>query len=366
MREHNNTLPLQAWRGYLAALLAALACTLAGYAMQPRFDLVNIAMVYLLPVVGIALLSSRGAAVFSAALSVILFDVLFVPPAGVLTIDDAQYLLTFAVMLAVGLAISSLRERARREENERISHAIDAERERMRSTLLASISHDLRTPLSVMVGASSSLAGHGEQMPAEERSALALSVSRQAQAMAEQTEKVLQMTRFELGDFELRREWNSIAEIAGPVLLRLRETLAQHRLLVDIPDDLPLLRFDAPLIAQLIGNLLENAARHTPPGTVIQLGARKLEQAAEVTVEDNGPGLPEAALARLFDRFREQRIGNTSGGVGLGLAICRTIVRLHGGEITVAPRAGGGTRFTFTLPVEAAPQAPAEHESSQK
>lgn len=360
-----NPPPLHAWRGYLAALLAAIACTAAGYLMQPRFDLVNIAMVYLLPVVGIALLSSRGAAVFSAALSVILFDVLFVPPAGVLKIEDAQYLLTFAVMLIVGLAISSLRERARREETRRITHAIDAERERMRSTLLASISHDLRTPLSVMIGASTSLAEHGEQLPALERNALALSVSRQAQAIAEQTEKVLQMTRFELGDLDLKRDWNSIAEIAGPVLLRLREALAQHRLLTDIPGDLPLLRVDATLIAQVIGNLLENAARHTPPGTVIQLKARMFDQAVEVAVEDNGPGLPDAALARLFEGFREQRVGNTSGGVGLGLAICRTIIRLHDGTISVTQRPGGGTRFTFSLPVEAAPQLPAENESAQ-
>lgn len=366
MPEHaQNTPLLRNWRGYLAALLAAVACTLTGYAMQPRFDLVNIAMVYLLPVVGIALLSSRGAAVFSAASSVILFDVLFVPPAGVLNIEDMQYLLTFAVMLLVGLAISSLRERARREESGRISHAIAAERERMRSTLLASISHDLRTPLSVMIGASTSLAEHGEQLPAAERRALALSVSRQAQAIAEQTEKVLQMTRFELGDLALQCDWNSIAEIAGPVLLRLREALAQHRLLVDIPGNLPLLRVDAPLIAQVIGNLLENAARHTPPGTVIQLKARMLEQAVEVAVEDNGPGLPDAVLERLFDRFREQRIGNTSGGVGLGLAICRTIVKLHGGGIHAMQRAGGGTRFAFTLPAEAAPQLPEENESTR-
>ena len=366
MPEHaQNTPLLRNWRGYLAALLAAVACTLTGYAMQPRFDPVNIAMVYLLPVVGIALLSSRGAAVFSAASSVILFDVLFVPPAGVLNIEDMQYLLTFAVMLLVGLAISSLRERARREESGRISHAIAAERERMRSTLLASISHDLRTPLSVMIGASTSLAEHGEQLPAAERRALALSVSRQAQAIAEQTEKVLQMTRFELGDLALQCDWNSIAEIAGPVLLRLREALAQHRLLVDIPGNLPLLRVDAPLIAQVIGNLLENAARHTPPGTVIQLKARMLEQAVEVAVEDNGPGLPDAVLERLFDRFREQRIGNTSGGVGLGLAICRTIVKLHGGGIHAMQRAGGGTRFAFTLPAEAAPQLPEENESTR-
>jgi two-component system sensor histidine kinase KdpD len=351
---------LRAWRGYLAALLAALACTLAGYAMQPRFDLVNIAMVYLLPVVGIALLASRGAAVFSAALSVLLFDLLFVPPAGVLTIDDLQYLLTFAVMLAVGLAVSSLRERARREEAGRIAEAVDAERERMRSTLLASISHDLRTPLAVMVGASSSLAAHGEQLPAAERSALALSVCRQAQAMAEQTEKVLQMTRFEMGGFELQRDWNSVAEIAGPVLQRLREALQRHRLLTDIPGDLPLLRVDAPLIAQVLGNLVENAARHTLPGTVIQLRARLIGQAVEVVVEDNGPGLPGDDPARLFDKFRSRREG--AGGVGLGLAICRAIVSLHDGRIEAVSKPGGGCRFAFTLPVEAAPRLPAEQE----
>lgn len=366
MPENTTDQPLlQSWKGYLASLLAALVCTLAGYAMRPHFDLVNIAMVYLLPVVGIALLASRGAAIFSAALSVILFDVLFVPPAGLLTINDAQYLLTFAIMLAVGLAISSLRDRARREEADRVAHAVDAERERMRSTLLASISHDLRTPLSVMIGASTSLAEHGEQLPAAERKALAQSVSNQARAMAEQTEKVLQMTRFELGDLTLKRDWNSIAEIAGPVLLRLREALARHRLLADIPGDLPLLRVDAPLIAQAIGNLLENAARHTPPGTVIQFRARMLGQAVEVAVEDNGPGLPDAVLEQLFDRFREQRSAKPSGGVGLGLAICRTIVELHGGDIHAMQRPGGGTRFAFTLPAEAAPQAPAENESAQ-
>jgi two-component system, OmpR family, sensor histidine kinase KdpD len=136
--------PLSPWIGYAVAMAAALCCTLLGLAMQPRFDIVNIAMVYLLAVVGVALFASRGAAVFGAALSVIAFDIVFVPPAGALTVHDVQYLLTFAIMLVVALAISSLRLRARQEEARRTALAVDAARERVRSTLLASISHDLQ------------------------------------------------------------------------------------------------------------------------------------------------------------------------------------------------------------------------------
>lgn len=208
------------WIGYAAAVLAALGCTLAGLVMQSRFDIVNIAMVYLLAVIVMALYASRGAAVFSAMLSVLVFDIVFVPPAGMLTVHDAQYLLTFVIMLAVALAISSLRLRARREEAQRTLKAVEADRERIRSTLLASISHDLRTPLAVMVGASSSLAERGEQMSAGERTALARSICGQAHDMTEQVDKVLQMTRLELGGIDLQRDWASIAEIAGAVLGR--------------------------------------------------------------------------------------------------------------------------------------------------
>lgn len=348
------------WIGYAVAVVAAFGCTLAGLLMQARFDIVNIAMVYLLAVVGVALYASRGAAVFSAALSVLVFDIVFVPPAGMLTVHDAQYLFTFAIMLAVALAISSLRMRARREEAQRIEKAVEADRERLRSTLLASISHDLRTPLAVMAGASSSLAEQGEQLSPVERTALARSIYDQTAAMTGQVDKVLQMTRLELGGLALQRDWASIAEIAGSVLGRLQSRLEHHRVALDIPDDLPLLRVDAPLIAMVFSNLLENAARHTPQGTTIHVRAQQSGREIEVCVDDFGPGIGEQDIDRLFDKFHQRRQEGSGAGIGLGLAICRAIIDLHGGSIRAEALPGGGARFRFYLPVEPAPKAPDE------
>src|SRR2546428_2440088 len=236
-------------------------CTLAGLAMHGRFDLVNIAMVYLLAVVVVALRFSRGPAILTSVLCVAAFDFVFVPPQGTFTVDDAQYLLTFAIMLAVGLIISRLTESVRAQAKAQAKLELDAETERIRSALLASISHDLRTPLAVMCGASSSLAERGERLSAAERQGLAKSVFDQAREMSEQVAKVLEMTRLETGAIALQRDWDSLGEIAGSVLARLRERLAGHRVIVELPEDLPLVRIDAALIEQVLANLLENSAR---------------------------------------------------------------------------------------------------------
>ena len=342
--------------GYAWAAGATAACTLAAFAMRPRFDLVNIAMVYLLAVIYVALRHSRGAAATTAVLAVLAFDVLFVPPEGALTVDDAQYLLTFAIMLAVALVISKLTEDNRRRAREQAALEVEAETERIRSALLSSISHDLRTPLAVMSGASSSLAEQGEQLGADERRALAQSVFEQSREMSDHVAKILQMTRLESGSPRLDREWSSMAEIAGAVLERLSSRLASHRLMVELPADLPLVRVDAPLVEQAVGNLLENAARHTPEGTVVRLMARVEGGEMIVSVEDYGGGLAPAEVERVFAKFHR----GSGSGMGLGLAICRAIVRLHGGRAWAESVDAGGTVFRFSLPLEPAPAVPAE------
>jgi two-component system sensor histidine kinase KdpD len=346
--------------GYAWALGSIAVCTLVAYAMRPRFDLVNVAMVYLMPVIYVALRHSRGAAIATAVLAVLAFDVLFVPPEGTLTVDDAQYLLTFAIMLAVALIISRLTEDNRRGARQQAALEVEAESERMRSALLASISHDLRTPLAVMSGASSSLAEQGEQLPAEERRALARSVFEHSREMADRVAKILQMTRLESGPPRIEREWASIAEIAGAVLERLEARLANHRVMVEIPPDLPLVRVDAPLIEQALGNLLENAALHTPPGTVVRLMAKLVGDEVVVSVEDYGGGLAAGDVERVFDKFHRGRVEGGSAGMGLGLAICRAIVRLHGGRAWAESLGPGGTVFRFSLPFEQAPVVPEE------
>ena len=209
------------WAGYAWALAAAAACSLAGLAMRPRFDLVNVAMVYVLAVVVVALRASRGAAIATAVLSVLAFDFLFVPPQGTFTVDDVQYLLTFAIMVAVALVISRLTGDVRRRANAQAAAEVEAETERIRSALLASISHDLRTPLAVMAGASSTLAERGERLPGGERTALARSLFEQSREMSEHVAKILQMTRLESGAIQVEKDWASLAEIAGAALNRL-------------------------------------------------------------------------------------------------------------------------------------------------
>ena len=346
------------WPGYAWAVGATAVCTLAGAAMRPRFDLVNIAMVYLLAVVVIALRFPRGPAIVASGLSVAAFDVLFVPPRGTLTVDDVQYLLTFAIMLAVAIVISRLVESVRSRAAAHAALEIEAETERIRSALLASISHDLRTPLAVMAGASSSLAESGERLSAEERRALAASVFEQAREMSEHVAKVLQMTRIETGAIRLERDWTALSEIVGSVLARLSGRLAQHRVIVELPGDLPLVRVDAGLVEQAIGNLLENCARHTPAGTVVRVRAQRRDDDVLVTVEDYSGGLGDADLERIFAKFSRGTVEGGGTDIGLGLAICRAIVRLHGGQAWAERVTGGGTAFKLTLPLDEAPVDP--------
>jgi two-component system sensor histidine kinase KdpD len=316
-------------------------------------------MVYMLAVVVIALRFTRGAAIATAVLSIMAFDYLFVPPRGAFTVDDAQYLFTFVIMLTVALVISRLVESVRARAAVQAALEIEAETERIRSALLASISHDLRTPLAVMAGASSSLAESGERLAPDQRRVLAESVFEQAKRMSDHVAKILEMTRLETGAIQPDCDWAAIPEIAGSLLRRLQSRLAQHRVLVEIPEDLPLVRVDASLIENALGNLLENAAIHTPAGTVVRLRAERRAREVVMTVEDYS-GIAERDVERVFEKFHHGSVEGSEAGVGLGLAICRAIVRLHGGHAWAERVAGGGTAFRFTLPIEIPPPMPPE------
>jgi two-component system sensor histidine kinase KdpD len=345
----------QRWIGYAWAAIAVIVCTLAGFAMTPRFDLVNVAMLYLLGVVGIALRFSRGPAIVASVLSVTAFDVLFVPPRGALTVHDAQYLLTFAIMLAVGLLISALVDDIRHRARVQSKLEIEAETARIRSTLLASISHDLRTPLAVITGASSNLAERGDRLSPDERAALARTVFDQARDLSEHVTKVLEMTRLETGAIEVERDWSAPGEIVSAALARTAARMEQHRVVVEVPDDLPVVRVDAALIAQALANLLENAARHTPAGTVVRMRVQLAAGELIFSVEDFGGGLDDRDLERVFEKFHRGTTEGGATGIGLGLAIARAIVKLHRGRAWAERVAAGGLAFRFALPIEAAP-----------
>jgi two-component system sensor histidine kinase KdpD len=262
----------------------------------------------------------------------------------VLLPEQRHLLDTFAGQLGLALERAQLAEQA---EASRVA----METESLRNTLLASISHDLRTPLAVIAGAGSALADHAKELDENGRSALARSIESKAREMSELVSNVLDLMRFESGRIALRRDWEGLDELVGSVVTRLEERLKHHPVEIAVPSDLPSVYVDANLIVQVLANLLDNAAKYTPAGTRVRIHALAQDPIVKVTVEDAGPGLPSAEHERLFDKFQRGQQEGVIVGAGLGLAICRAIVRAHGGDITAGERPGGGARFEFTLPM---------------
>ena len=497
------------WR-YAWAIIACAITTVIALPLQPIFDLANIVMLFLLAVVVVAVRCGRGPAVLSACLNVAVFDFCFVPPKWSFGVHDAQYLLTFAVMLVVGLVTGQLtaglryqarvathregRSRALFEVARELSsvlmteqcveiaetaiarefHArvhvflldtrdllqaprsappgldigtaqwaldhneaaglatdtlpgsawlylplkapmrtrgvlavqplqprlllvpeqrqqletfavlsaialervhyvevaqqatVQIESERLRNSLLSALSHDLRTPLAALYGLADTLVSASSGLPAAPRE-IAQALSIEARRMNALVDNLLDMARLQSGAVHLNRQWQPLEEVAGSALSASASALAAHRVHTALPADLPLVSFDAVLIERVLCNLLENAAKYTPAGSLITLSARLRDADLVVSVSDEGPGLPAGREEALFEKFVRGQRESATPGVGLGLAICRAIVEAHAGRIWTEPGDGAppmrGARFCFTLPLGTPPAMPLAEEA---
>jgi two-component system sensor histidine kinase KdpD len=494
---------------YLWSATVVLACTLACRAMFGRFDRSNLIMVYLLGVAFVASRYGRGPSVSAAVLSVAAFDVFFVPPYLTFAVAETQYLVTFGVMLAVSVMISTLAGRVRaqadaarrREQRTRVLYAmsrdlaaartvaevariagrhvaeifdggtsilvpapgrglapasgteppgdaretavarwafdhgqmaglgtdtlpgasavwvplrgtqavlgvlglrpdpallplspdqvdllealtrqaasglerahlaeeaqrsrIAAEAERLRSTLLSSVSHDLRTPLATITGAASSLL-QDASLDAAGRRELESAIYEEGVRLNRLVGNLLDMTRLESGSLQLNRDWHSLEELVGSALARLEPALKGRTVRARIPEDLPLVPVDGVLVEQALVNLLENAAKYGAVPGAIDVAARAGNGEVVVEVADEGPGLPPGDEERVFEKF--YRADSTPRGFGLGLPICRAIVTAHGGRIWAERREPRGTAFRFTLPLAAPPSAARESDDER-
>ena len=257
--------------------------------------------------------------------------------------DQHHLLETFANQAAMAMERVTLAQEAHRER-------LKAETQSLRNIFLSSVSHDLKTPLAAITGAADTLLRKGEGLEREKREDLIKSIHGEAERLDRIVRNVLSMTRLESGVIQVNKDWQSLEEITGVVMERLSDRFKNHPLSLKIPDNLPLIRFDSLLMEQVLMNLLENAAQHTPPGTPVELAAWAQKTGVLVEVADRGPGLPAGQEERVFEKFARGK--SPGGGVGLGLSICRVIVEAHGGRIWAENRSGGGAVFRFTLPVE--------------
>ncbi|SDQ40630.1 two-component system, OmpR family, sensor histidine kinase KdpD [Paraburkholderia fungorum] len=245
---------------------------------------------------------------------------------------------------------------------------VNMESERLRNSLLSAISHDLRTPLTTIVGFSSMLAQSREAHPgAQPGDDLVEAIHEEALRMTGIVTNLLDMARLQAGSLQLNQQWTLLEETVGAALRACRRVLAGHPVQVKLPADLPLLHLDAVLMERLFSNLFENAAKYTAPASPLTIGAQRLDAdgraLVRVTVDDNGPGLPAGMEARVFEKFTRGEKESAKPGIGLGLAICRAIVEAHGGTIGALNRIAAdgrveGARFWFTLPVDTPPDAP--------
>jgi two-component system sensor histidine kinase KdpD len=489
----------QGWRGVLLALGACGAVTAIALPIRTALDHANIVMVYLLAVSLIAMWLGRLPAVVAAVASVILFDFFFVEPRFSLAVEDAQYLITFLVMLVVGLIIAALTARlqwgaqratareARARALYRLAHDIsgalnvqavdtlvgsflktefgidaklllvgssgafaaasggapsppdlavaqrvlevgdalpfvepatgvatlalplnaplrrrgvllvqsrerdvvvtksqrplldavaalastaierihfadvaretevEVEAERLRTSVLSAVSHDLRTPLTVVVGLADTLARGGAMLPPELRGT-AVDLREQAMRLSRMVENLLDMARLRSGRVQLLKAWQPVEEVVGSSVRAVEANFPGRTIGIDLATDLPLLEFDGVLIERVLVNLLDNAMKHAP-GSAVTISGRGQGDEVTISVEDRGPGLPRESTDRLFDMFEQGDRESQAIGTGMGLAICKAIMHAHGGRIEAANRDGGGARFTIALPVSTPPAA---------
>jgi two-component system sensor histidine kinase KdpD len=486
------------WRRYALALAICAASTLVALPLIGVFELANIVMLFLLSVVAVAVTLGRGPAVLAAFVNVAAFDFFCVPPRLSFAVSDVEYLLTFFVMLVVGLVTgqltAGLRYQARvathREARSRalyglardlsnvlltdrvvelaqqavarefhaqvaisvltpddrlqppvptlegfdlgtarwaLDHGeqaglgtdtlpgsawlyvplkapmrvrgvlglkpeaarflmvpeqrrqletfaaltamalervhyvevaqkatVQIESERLRNSLLAELSHDLRTPLAALVGLSDTLALSHPRLAAMQAD-LATAIREESLRMSDLVNNLLDMARIQSGEIRLRLEWQSMEELIGAAIQASRRVLGERRVTARLEAGLPLVECDAILIERVLGNLLENAAKFTPPEQPVEVSARVVGDAMHVSVADRGPGVPKGLEETIFEKFTRGAAESATPGVGLGLAICRAIVEAHRGRIWVEPAAPTGAVFSFALPLGTPP-----------
>lgn len=347
------------------AVLAVGVAAGAGLLLRRFLTPIDVSLLLLLAVVTVGVSASRRAVLVSAMLAIALFDFLFVPPYLTFGVEDGAYLVTFGVMAGVGLLMGQLTARLREQREALLASAAvtdalraaqDRDRlriasEQLRTALLSSLSHDLRTPLASIEGASSTLLTDRDAIPGPAREELLQGIHSEVRRMHRLVANLLDMVRVESGDLVPQRALQPIDDVVGVVLLRLDATLAHHRVEVALPDSLPPIQIDELLIEQVLVNLLENAVRHAPEGTTISIAAVATSTHLEVSVTDQGNGVAPELTEEIFTKF-SRGPSPVGQGIGLGLAICRGILTAHGGWIVClpAPPAMGGV-FRFGLPL---------------
>lgn len=339
---------LRDWLVTLGLLL--LGCALSSLLLIADSSGGFVSMIFVLMVVLTARLTSGYACGVAASfVSVVCVNYIFTYPYWEFNFTIAGYPLTFLTMLSVSLIVSALTSQNKRQEQLRLEN----EREAMRANLLRAVSHDLRTPLTSIAGSTSAILENDERLDGEQKTALLRNVHDEAQWLIRMVENLLSITRMADGDTRLNKELEAVEEVLASVADKFRQRFDGVCLELSVPQEPLFVPMDAILIEQVLMNLLENAAGHGG-STRIELSARRQSDNAVFTVRDNGTGISEEILPNIFSPALRSRThsSDTRRNMGIGLSVCSSIVKAHGGTMSAANEPPGGAVFRFTLPME--------------
>jgi len=351
--------PFSEAAGYFFGFFLVVAATIVCEFIRPYLVPTNMVMIYLVAVVIAAAKLGLRPAIATAFIGVVAFDFFFVPPRLTFSVTDKEYLVTFFGFIVVGVIISSLVAKVREQSQEQIRLSQQAEqarilraRENLERALLNSISHDLRTPLVSIKGALSALRDNENgHLCSHARRELMETAYDEAERLNRFVGNLLDMTRIEAGAIRLKIEPCDIQELVGCALDAMEARLGERDVLVDLPPTLTLVPLDMVLMNQVLVNLLDNSNKYAPAHSRIEIQASADDVWLRIRVSDRSPGVPEAELARLFDKFYRIAVPERVGGTGLGLSICKGFVEAHGGSITAKNRDGGGLAIEIKLPL---------------
>lgn len=331
----------------LLLLVTASACFLAGSLLDYRV----VAFLLLMVVSVTAVLFDIIPVLLTAALSALGWNFFFIPPHFTFRIEKTEDMVLFLMYFVIALVNAALTYKIRQVQKESVQKEEKANTIKLYNTLLNSLSHELRTPIATIVGATDNLLNFNSKLSESNRHELVQEISKASFRLNQQVENLLNMSRLESGFIQPKKDWCDVVELVYETAGRVKENSGNSKINIQADPSIPLFKLDKGMMEQVIYNLLYNATLYTPEHTAISISARCHADVLQIIVEDDGPGFPPEEIKNVFDKF--YRLQNTkAGGTGLGLSIVKGFTEAHGGHIALENVDTGGAQFIINIPAE--------------
>ena len=335
---------------YPVSILSILGVALLCFLLNDFIGYQAVALVLLLAVSLLALVFDIWPVLLAAILSAVIWNFFFIPPRFTFHIREAEDILMFLMYFMVALVHAVLTTKIKAQEKKARDKEEKEKAILLYNTLFNSLSHELKTPISTIIGAADTLKEQNQSLSDEAKQSLVDEIQIAGTRLHQQVENLLSMGRLESGMLKVNSDWCDMGDLLHSIVQKW-DPLLQKRLRLQIGNQLPLFKLDAGLIEQVIFNIIQNAFQYAPPETLVELDVQYVDESCRITIADQGPGFPKNELDHIFEKF--YRLPNThTGGTGLGLSIAKGFTEAHNGTIRMENREEGGARCIITLPVE--------------